>query len=77
MENQVGDLSVVKMLVSKLISKIKLMGKKFGFSFSWNRALGISSAKQKIARYTGIPTTKNGLNRKIGSILMKLLIGKK
>jgi len=53
------------------------MGKKFGFSFSWNRALGISSAKQKIARYTGIPTTKNGLNRKIGSILMKLLIGKK
>jgi hypothetical protein len=53
------------------------MGKKFGFSFSWNRALGISSAKQKIERYTGVPTTKGGLDRKIGSILLKLLLGKK
>lgn len=53
------------------------MGKIFGFSISWNRALGISSAKQKFARYTGIPTTKGGLDRKIGSILIKLLFGKK
>lgn len=28
--------------------------------FSWKRAVGITSAKQKIARYTGIPTTKQG-----------------
>jgi hypothetical protein len=48
------------------------MGKKLGFSFSWKRALGISSAKQKIARTTGIPTTKTGRERKIGNLLMKL-----
>ena len=28
-----------------------------GLSFSWKRALGITQAKQKIARQTGIPTT--------------------
>src|SRR5688572_19380858 len=45
------------------------MGKKFGFSWSWRRALGISSAKQKIARMTGIPTTRGGRERKIGRLL--------
>ena len=35
--------------------------------FSLNRALGISSAKQKIARATGIPTTKQGRKRKMQS----------
>ncbi len=42
------------------------MGRKFGFSFSWKRALGISSAKNKFARMTGIPTTRSGLERKVG-----------
>lgn len=37
--------------------------------FSLNRALGISSAKQKIARATGIPTTKQGRKRKMQSCL--------
>ena len=37
--------------------------------FSWNRALGITSAKQKIARATGIPTTKQGRKRKLQSSL--------
>jgi hypothetical protein len=45
------------------------MGKKYGFSFSWKKALGISSAKQKIARATGIPTTKSGRQRKVGRML--------
>ena len=49
----------------------------FGFSFSWKRLLGITSAKQRIARQTGIPTTKLGLERKIGSMLLKILLGKK
>ena len=31
-----------------------------GLSFSWKRALGITSAKRKIAKATGIPTTKQG-----------------
>ena len=48
------------------------MGKKFGFSWSWKRALGISAFRQKIARKTGIPTTWNGLQRKIGSIVISL-----
>ncbi len=53
------------------------MGKKFGFSFSWKRAVGISSAKQRFARFTGMPTTKSGVERKIGRILLAILFGKK
>ena len=30
-----------------------------GLSFSWKRALGITAAKQRFARKTGIPTTKD------------------
>lgn len=54
-----------------------MMARKYGFSFSWKRALGITSAKQKLARQTGIPTTKQGIERKLGSIIMNLLFGKK
>lgn len=32
-----------------------------GLSFSWKRALGITHAKQKFARETGIPTSKAGV----------------
>lgn len=48
---------------------------KFGFSFSWKRALGISSAKQRFARQTGIPTTKSGMERKVGKSIINLLFG--
>ncbi len=48
-----------------------------GLSFSLKRALGISSIKQKVARKTGIPTTRHGLERKIGGIIIKSLFGKK
>ena len=48
-----------------------------GLSFSWKRALGITQAKQKIARETGIPTSKAGLERKIGNMIIKTLLGKK
>lgn len=50
------------------------MGRKFGFSFSLNRALGISSMKASIARVTGIPTTRSGLYRKVGRIMTGGLI---
>ncbi len=50
---------------------------KFGFSFSLNRLLGITGAKQSFARKTGVPTSKIGMERKIGSFLIKLLFGKK
>ncbi len=47
-----------------------------GLSFSWKRALGITQAKQKIARQTGIPTTKAGMERKIGKWLIDTIFGK-
>ena len=47
-----------------------------GLSFSWKRALGITQAKQKIARQTGIPTTKAGVERKIGKWLIDTIFGK-
>ena len=40
-----------------------------GLSFSWKRALGVTSAKRKIARYTGIPITKNGIRAKAGRLM--------
>lgn len=40
-----------------------------GFSFSWKRALGITSAKRKIAKATGIPTTRSGRRNKLGKLL--------
>ncbi len=48
-----------------------------GVSFSWKRALGISQAKQKIAKETGVPLTKNGLERKIGSAIINLFLNKR
>ncbi len=49
---------------------------KFGFSFSWKRLLGITGAKQSFARKTGLPTSKVGIQRKLGATLLKLLFGK-
>lgn len=46
-------------------------------SFSWKRALGITQAKQKIARETGIPLSKAGVERKIGNAILKTLFGNK
>lgn len=37
-----------------------------GLSFSWKRVLGITKVKRKIARATGIPTTKQGRRAKLG-----------
>ena len=42
-----------------------------GLSFSWKRALGITQTKQKIARSTGIPMSKQGLERKIGNAILR------
>ena len=40
-----------------------------GLSFSWKRALGITKAKRKISRATGIPLTKSGRRAKVGRLL--------
>ena len=47
-----------------------------GLSFSWKRALSITQAKQKITRETGIPMSKTGLERKLGSAILKAILGK-
>lgn len=41
--------------------------------FSMKRVLGISNAKTKLAKATGIPTTKSGRKRKRNSIIAKSL----
>lgn len=40
-----------------------------GVSFSMNRAIGITKAKRKIAKATGIPTTKQGRRNKVAKKL--------
>ena len=40
-----------------------------GLSFSWKRALGVTA--------TGIPTTRGGLERKLGGLVLGALLGKK
>lgn len=42
-----------------------------GLSFSLKRALGVTKVKQKISRATGIPLTRQGLERKIGGEVLK------
>lgn len=44
------------------------MGRKFGFSFSWKRAVGLSAAKGKLSRKIGIPLTRSGRQRKVGQL---------
>jgi len=41
------------------------MGLFRGLSFSWKRALGISGMKTKVARKTGIPTTREVWNARL------------
>ena len=48
-----------------------------GLSFSLNRAVGISGLKTKVANKTGIPTTKQGLERKIGQGVLSIFTGNK
>lgn len=43
-----------------------------GLSFSWKRALGITQAKQNFARQTGIPTTRGGMERKAGKMILRM-----
>ncbi len=52
------------------------MSKIPGLSFSLKRAVGITAAKQKIARTTGIPTTKQGIERKVGKAIVKSIFKK-
>ncbi len=48
-----------------------------GLSISLKRALGISALKQKVSKATGVPMTKQGLERKIGGAVIKAVTKKK
>jgi hypothetical protein len=48
-------------------------GPKMGFSFSWRRLFGLSGMRSSIARKTGIPTTLEGLYRKVGRTIVKAI----
>lgn len=48
-----------------------------GLSFSLKRAVGISGLKSKVAHKTGVPTTKQGVERKIGQAVISAITGKK
>lgn len=48
-----------------------------GLSFSWKRALGVSKLKRDFAKATGIPITRNGLERKIGGVIINAIRGNK
>lgn len=48
-----------------------------GLSFSLKRALGITKLKRNFTQKTGIPTTKAGIERKVGGAIINLLLGKK
>ena len=48
-----------------------------GVTFSLKRALGVTAVKQKIAKKTGLPLTKQGVERKIGGAVISAIFGKK
>jgi hypothetical protein len=37
-----------------------------GLTFSWKRAIGVTAAKRKISRATGLPLTRQGRRSKLG-----------
>jgi hypothetical protein len=40
--------------------------------WSWKRQFGITNAKRRVSRATGIPWTKSGRQRKVGAMFWKL-----
>ena len=65
-----GNFRWRKTKLYKRIIPMKIFGLP-GTSFSPRRALGIDVLKRKIAIATGIPTTKQGIEKKIGKTVIK------
>lgn len=51
------------------------MSKIPGLSFSLKRAIGLTALRTKVARTIGVPTTKQGLERKVGAMVIGALFG--
>lgn len=47
-----------------------------GLSFSLNRALGITKLNRRFTKVIGIPTTKTGMEQKIGKAVINLILKK-
>lgn len=45
-----------------------------GLSFSLKRALGVTKVKREFTKVTGIPTTKAGVERKIGRMIINAIL---
>jgi hypothetical protein len=43
--------------------------RKYGFSWSWKRACGLSAAKGRLSRALGVPLSRSGRQRKVGRML--------
>ena len=51
------------------------MSKIPGLSFSLKRAVGLTALRTKVSRTIGVPTTKQGLERKVGAMVIGALLG--
>jgi hypothetical protein len=40
--------------------------------FSWRRFTGVTAAKRRVSKATGIPWTKSGRQRKVGAAFWKI-----
>ena len=47
-----------------------------GVSFSFKRSIGVTKLKRMFTQKTGIPTTKAGIERKIGGIIINAIFKK-
>ena len=50
------------------------MSKIPGLSFSLKRAVGLTALRTKVSRTIGVPTTKQGLERKVGAMIIGALL---
>lgn len=44
-------------------------------SFSLKRAVGLTALRTKVSRTIGVPITKQGLERKVGAMVIGALLG--
>lgn len=48
-----------------------------GLTFGWRRAVGVTAARREVARRTGVPTTRAGVERKVGRTVINSILGRR
>jgi hypothetical protein len=56
-------------ILSQPTGTVRFMKLGPGLTFSWKRAIGVTAAKRKISRATGIPLSRTGRRNKLGKFL--------